>query len=334
MLLKRRHSFAILLSAMLFLLQSCATATPIDEQISQAKPLFTIKIERNKDLPPSGGDDSSLDKLMPDEIEQPVLTHIRFDELLASSMLKARPGQSLIGIKDHTISFKNPGGQKFEILTETTWADCKDMPGNRKVKLRTMLASMEEYEKRSNEAPTTANDVVPLIRREGMIEETKKLETPDGKPVDLAWFPIAPGIICILAHDAPNSLQFLNASESTKLGLTVKDMKKGPVKTLRSHLPTDVSVFGGNGVFMVSCGGDFESSLILDDEIMSTIKQHVKGRLAFGVSSKDVLLLCGDADKNAVELLRETILREASRAPRPVSDKLYYWDDGKISLGP
>ncbi len=319
------------------LLQSCNVLAQTEKQ-PLAKPLFVIKIDRSKTLEPSAAGDQRLDSFFADEIEQPGLSRDRFDELLADAIVKTEPGQSLIGIRDHDISVKLADGTTADTFTDNAWAICKDIPGERKRSLRTFLSVSKEIRSGFGKNKGTISDIVPLIRSDKLIDETRTLKMKEASAsassLDLAWYPLAPGIVCIYASDSPNSLAMLSAAKAAELGLAANDMKKGPLRTLRSHLPTDVAVYSANGIFMASCGGDFESSLILDDQIMAAIKQRVKGRLVFGVSNKDVLILTGDADKTAVEKVRQTIGRGAREGTRPVSDRLYYWDDGKISLCP
>lgn len=303
-----------------------------------SKPLFVIKVDRNKELTPSAADNQELDKLLSDEIEQPGLSWDRFDILLADGILKTAPGQSLVGIKNHAISVKYADGQVGDSLTDNAWSICKDIPGQRKKSLRTILSAAQEMHYNLKKEITESGDIVPLIRGSELIDQSKnlKMNNPDSdaKPIDLAWHPIAPGLVCVYAVDAPNSLRMLNSKEATRLGLTASDMKKGPLRTLLSHLPSDISVFGSNGLFIPKCGGDFESSLILDDHFMAAIKARVKGRLVFGVSNKDLVILTGDAEKTMVDYVRQSTENGAHSLGRPISDKLYYWDDGKITLCP
>lgn len=308
------------------------------EQSPMSKPLFVIKIDRSKTLKPSAADDPRVDKFFADEIEQPGLSRDRFDELLADAIVKTEPGQSLIGIKNHAISVKYSDGITADTFTDNAWAICKDSPGQRKRALRNFLFASKEMRNGFGQNNGTISDVVPLVRSDKLIEETRTLKrnsaNSEAKSLDLAWYPIAPGIVCVYASDSPNSLAMLPASKAAELGFSENDIRKMPLRTLRSHLPVDVSVYSANGIFMVTCGGDFESSLILDDQIMGAIKQRVKGRLVFGVSNKDVLILTGDADQTTVDKLRQIVERGAREGSRPVSDKLYYWDNGKISLCP
>lgn len=320
------------------LLQSCNMLAKAGEQSPPPKPLFVIKIDRSKTLEPSAAGDQRLDKFFADEIEQAGLGRDRFDQLLADAIVKSEPGQSLIGIKNHAITVKFADGNTADTFTDNAWAICKDIPGQRKSSLRSFLFATKELRSGLGKNIGTISDIVPLVRSDKLIEETRTLKlnaaNPDTKSLDLAWYPIAPGIVCVYASDSPNSLAMIPAAKAAELGLTAKDIKKGPLRTLRSHLPVDVSVYSANGIFMPTCGGDFESSLILDDQIMGAIKQRVKGRLVFGVSNKEVVILTGDADKAAVEKVRQIVERGAREGSRPVSDKLYYWDAGKISLCP
>jgi Protein of unknown function (DUF1444) len=320
------------------LVQSCSAQFPLAKSQPPAKPLFVIKVERDKHFAPSAASAVSLDKLFADEIEQPSLDRDRFDQLLADALIKTEPGQSIVGIKDHAITIKYPDGGTADTYTENAWAICKDIPGERKSHLRTFLFSTKEMRKGFDKNKDTLSDVVPLVRGDAMLEATKNLKMQEGnqsaKSLDLAWYRIAPGIICVYAADSPNSLAMLPATKATELGLTAADIKKQPLRTLLSHLPIDINVYGTNGIYLPTCGGDFESSLILDDQFMQTIKKRVKGRLIFGVSNKEVLILSGDADKDVVDRVRQMTEHNWRQLSRPISDKLYYWDDGQISLCP
>ncbi|MBS2007767.1 MAG: hypothetical protein JST01_12045 [Cyanobacteria bacterium SZAS TMP-1] len=325
-----------LVLCLLPLMQACGTLAQEPELKVPAKPLLVIKVDRDKNIEPSAAQNVLLDKYFADEIEQPGLSHDRFDRLLAEAIVKTESGQSIVGIKDHVITVKYAGGLTGDTYTDNAWATCKNMPGQRKASLRTMLFGTKEVVRESGKHGDLLSSVVPIIRSSAIIDEVTKIKMPgDGRHLaTMAWYPLAPGLICLYAVDSPNSLAMLPAAQVAKLGLTADDMKKGPFRTLLAHLPTDISIYSFDGLFMPVCGGDFESSLILDDELMSTVKSRVKGRLVFGVSTKDLVLLTGDADPANVKKLRKSIERHAQASPRAVSDKLYYWDDGKISLCP
>lgn len=337
-MIDRRVFFAAAVPLFCLLVQSCGMVSLAQNDSPPPTPVYVIKVDRDKTLKPSAVDDSSLDKYFADEIEQPGISRDRFDRLLADAIVKFDPSQSVVSVKDHTIALKRPKGDVASTYTDNVWAICKDIPGSRKRSLRTFLTSLKEISSVVVKDKGTVSDVIPLVRSALMVAQMDGIKPPDAakdtKSFALAWYPLAPGIICVYASDSPNSLSMLSADDATKLGLGAKEIKAGPMRTLRAHLPTDISFYGANGIFMVTCGGDFESSLILDDEVMKALKERVKGRLVFGVSNKDILMATGDQDHAAMAKVRQVIEHGAREGARPISDKLYYWDDGKITLCP
>lgn len=317
------------------LVQSCGLLSSAQSEGPPPEPVFVIKVKRDLSLKPSAVDDATLDQYFADEIEQPGISRERFERLLADAIVKYDPTQSVVSVKDRTIALKRPKGDVANTYTDNVWAVCKDIPGKRKRSLRTFLTSLKEIASGTAQDKGTVSDVVPLVRSAMLVDQIDGAKpsgaAPDTKSFALAWYPIASGMICVYASDSPNSLSMLPADKAAKLGLSAADIKKGPMQTLRSHLPTDINFYGAKGIFMVTCGGDFESSLILDDEVMSELKKRVKGRLVFGVSNKDILMATGDQEQAALAKLREVIARGAHEGARPISDKLYYWDDGKIT---
>lgn len=332
----RGQVFFLSVPLLCMVLPACVGLSPAQNQGPPPEPLFVIKVDRDKSLAPSAVDDSSLDKFFSDEIEQPGLSRDRFDRILADAIIKFDPTQELVSIKDHNISLKRSDGTTSSTFTDNAWAVCREIPGGRKRSLRMFLSSSKEIGRADFNKNSGINDVVPLVRSTEMIEQTSALgasaQGAAAESLKLAWHPIAPGIVCVYASDSPNSLAMLSAEKAAQFGLGAADMKKVPLQNLLSHLPTDISVYAQNGVFMVTCGGDFESSLILDDRLMSALKKRVKGRLVFGVSNKDVLIAADGGDPSAVARARQLIERNIREGSRPVSDKLYYWDDGKITL--
>lgn len=337
-MISRQVFFAAAVPLFCLMVQSCGMVSLAQNDGPPPTPVYVIKVDRDKTLKPSAVDDSSLDQYFADEIEQPGISRDRFDRLLADAIVKFDPSQSVVSVKDHTIALKRPKGDVASTYTDNVWAICKDIPGSRKRSLRTFLTSLKEINSGVVKGKGTVSDVIPLVRSALMVAQMDGIKpsgaAKDTKSFALAWYPLAPGIICVYASDSPNSLSMLSADDATKLGLGAKDIKSGPMRTLRAHLPTDISFYGANGIFMVTCGGDFESSLILDDEVMKALKERVKGRLVFGVSNKDILMATGDQDQAAMAKLRQVIERGAREGARPISDKLYYWDDGKITLCP
>ncbi|CAN5373112.1 hypothetical protein BH11CYA1_BH11CYA1_50530 [soil metagenome] len=302
--------------------------------VSMRKEAFSIELVGERVAAPTP--DKSVDKFLDDEIEDANLDRRKFAEIYAKALLKVKKGYTLESVNDNQIRLKPASGELESYGVENAWMEGKNIPGHRKEVMRPYLAANRNAE--HADIPTKAN-IIPVVRGEDMLTTIGQLadqaaadDKAKGKPhSDKTIFhqSIAPGIILVLMEDSPYSLRSITVDDIKVLNIKDSDIAGEFNKHLVMRLPSKITFFGSD-VILADAGGDFDSSIVLCDKIMSTVKKQVKGKLVFSVPNRSAVFFTGDSLPSSIEKIRSFTEYAAANQARPVSPLLYTWDNGKI----
>ncbi len=328
---------AICLVVLTMVMSSCSLdggAAKWRSDEAMLKPAFSIKLQGPRITVPLP--DVALDKAIDDEIEDTNLSRTRFAELFAKALVKIRPGCSLVKCDGDEITLKTADGESEKVFVQNAWVICKDVAGHRKERMRSFLA--DDFEHIKSVDPVRAN-VVPVVRSEDLLTEYSKMAkqadlddiAAGKKPAHISLYhhSIAPGLICVLMEDSPYSMRSISLQDMEKLKIKASDINGELLNNLFKRLPEQIE-FQGIDVFSLLAGGDYESSLILSDEVMSSVKKMVKGNLIFSVPNRNTVLFTGDRTPRGIARLREYTEDSFASEPRPICSLLYTWNKGEI----
>lgn len=325
------------------LLPGCSAKNSTPQEIP--KPSWVIGLRKTAADKPAPVD-QSYDNLLDKEIEAQNLTRERFGELIAIAVRKRFPDYKITKCNADEIAFETPSKGNGVQYLENVWNVTKDSPGKRKELVIRFLHLFNELD---DSRKLNIDAIVPIVRDEAYPRDAeaqmKQMATsqPANAGADkvaaqlngskLFFQPLAPGLVCLLAQDEPNSMRTLNEGDTKGLSIKEADIKGRLADNLLAKLPPEVNAYKlRDGVFMLTCGGDYESSLILSNMVMSIAAKQVKGKLIFSVPNRDCLYITGDADKNSVQSMHAMADESFHKYPRPISSSLYSWDNGKIEL--
>ena len=278
----------------------------------------------------SPDDLAHLDHCFADQIESADLDTDDFARFFALALQRHLPDHQIASVQGTTITANFPNGLAMQIDTQPPWEECKGSPGERKKILRAYLASFAQQSLSGDSL--RLEDVVAIVRSEEYLDETCTTlghRTGEKAPFCRA---IAPGLVCMLAIDSPSTLQVLTNKKVEQLGADLDDQENGPVKRMLHKLPGPILGFDtGCGIFMLACGGDYESSLILNNKIMDHLQEIVQGKLLFAVPNRNMLLVTNQDRSDSVEELQARANILFKKEFRPTSNFLYTWNTGKIT---
>lgn len=109
--------------------------------------------------------------------------------------------------------------------------------------------------------------------------------------------------------------------------LAHKNLVKGYRKKIEMH-ETD---FGGIGL---TCGGDFEASLITINGVLDIMVEELGINLILAVPAKDFILFVNGDDQKAIDGLKQMISEIHKDGENLLSKKLYIYKDGKVEEKP
>ncbi|MCA9800746.1 MAG: DUF1444 family protein [Cyanobacteria bacterium HKST-UBA02] len=289
---------------------------------ASSDPVFQIVLNPGADAG-EVEDLSYLDEFLPDEVESPLLSRGRFNELMAEAIAKANPDLKVVGVERDQIRFFDRKSQsETSSFTDNAWKDSQDCPGERRAALRSYLLFTANWIPEKQDGSV----IVPLVRSASLLEGLGPTKITVGSK------PLAEGVILVFGLDYPTQIRYVTPDEFQAGKMSTPDFLKESVENLRSRLPKTVDVYANpDGTFLITAGGSFESSLIFFDDVMDYIKKKVAGDLVFGVPNSD-LLVCTGSSETAVESLARVVRNLHESGSHPVSPYLYIWKPEGIEL--
>jgi uncharacterized protein YtpQ (UPF0354 family) len=136
--------------------------------------------------------------------------------------------------------------------------------------------------------------------------------------------------VIVYAEDSPKNIRYLTSPDLDKAGITRKELRAIASENLKTLLPK-IERRGGEGLYMVTAGGDYEASLLVVDSIWTDGQMRVKGDFVVAVPTRDLLLVTGTQEAEGIQkvtrLANEAFKREFSYRLTP---KLFVYRQGKF----
>lgn len=136
-------------------------------------------------------------------------------------------------------------------------------------------------------------------------------------------------LIIFYAEDRENSIHYISKDDLEEINFPVEDLREKSIQNLADQL--EMKRHGGNGYFMLTAGGNYESSLILLN-IWNHENFLVEGNLVVGIPSRDVLLITGSKDSENLHRLYDSVHDINETGDHIVSDKIFEFKDGKFEV--
>lgn len=124
-------------------------------------------------------------------------------------------------------------------------------------------------------------------------------------------------------YDAP----LIDTEDIENLGIDQDTLLDFSIKNFKNILP-DIQHSEENGIYNISLGSTFESSLILLDSLWTKENFNVDGDFVVAIPREDILMITGSNDIAGIKKLKkiaEKIYNEGNGA-REISPFLYKWD--------
>jgi uncharacterized protein YtpQ (UPF0354 family) len=101
------------------------------------------------------------------------------------------------------------------------------------------------------------------------------------------------------------------------------------VDNLKRLLPKIQMQAADQGLWLISAGGDYESSLLLFEKLWSSGQIKVDGEIVVGVPAKDVLIVTGSHNRTGIARMR-AVAAELAQGPYGLTPDLLVHRDGKF----
>ena len=126
------------------------------------------------------------------------------------------------------------------------------------------------------------------------------------------------------AEDNPKSVRYLSVSDLGKLQLQKSELRQLACANLKRLLPAP-EIELRDGTFRVMAGGDYDASLLLLEDVWCDDKIQIVGEMVVAVPARDMLLVVGSHDSQAMQLLKRTAQGIFAQAPYGLTARLFVY---------
>lgn len=136
-------------------------------------------------------------------------------------------------------------------------------------------------------------------------------------------------LIVFYVEDRENSIHYITKDDLEQINFPFEDLKQKAIENLSNNF--EMKRHGENGYFMLTAGGNYESSLILLN-IWNHENFLVDGNIVIGIPSRDVLLITGSKDSVNLHRLYDSVQDINETGDHIVSDKIFEFKDGTFEV--
>lgn len=131
------------------------------------------------------------------------------------------------------------------------------------------------------------------------------------------------------AEDRENSIHYISKNDLEEINFSIEDLKEKSIENLLNSF--EMKRHGENGYYMITIGGNYESSLILLD-IWHRENFSVNGDFVIGIPARDILFITGSKDSENLHRLYDSIKKINETGDHLVSDKIFEFKNGKFEV--
>lgn len=226
------------------------------------------------------------------------------------------PDATIEYVKPLEVLCRHRDGNDYRWSLENLHAECNREPAARPEAFRRYAAFL--VPEKSPPKYSTDN-IYPMIRGKAYVEHLAK--ESDGKS-HMVNRPFLDDLRVVYAFDTQERFQLATADKLKDVGVNESALHNAALRNLHALAPR-IIVERIDDVWAVSVGGNFESSLILDDAVVRGLAARVQGDLLVSIPSRDTLLFTGSREKNGLAALVHLTQVEFERGHHPISTRLF-----------
>lgn len=177
--------------------------------------------------------------------------------------------------------------------------------------------------------------IVPVIKDRGWLDEIRdSLENRDPDADKLPGYLMDPynsELAIFYAEDHEKNIQYLTNEAIEGVGIERDSLRGLAVENLRRLIP-GIEVKGGDGLYMITAGGDYEASLLLLDFLWSPDTMPVAGDFVVAIPSRDLLIVTGSENREAISRLREMMEQTGDHLSYRLTPVLFVRREGAFEV--
>ena len=173
--------------------------------------------------------------------------------------------------------------------------------------------------------------IVPIIKPANFLEGVNQTAAKMGATKSAAgvYEKYNDQLIIAYAEDTENNIRYLTPGDRDSLSINKDSLRPIAIRNL-GRILTNVQRQGDNGIYMLTAGGNYETSLILLNDVLTKESLPVKGDLVIAIPNRDLFLATGSKDQAGISKLKEIVKKSYEKGSYQVSEYLYKWNGKKF----
>jgi uncharacterized protein YtpQ (UPF0354 family) len=259
----------------------------------------------------------------------PLVTHAQFVEDFITALRKTNLAREIQVVDPSHIKTTAHNGNDGQIFLDNVRAQYWASPADKEEIIRKFVSALDNIHEPSDDEPVQAENIVPVIKDKGWMDEINQSLKIRGAKKELKHVhePYNEELAIVYAEDTPKNMRYLTPDNLAELDVTLPELRKLAVANLERILQPP-NVEGGNGVFRIRAGGDYDASLLLLADLWELGKIPVKGNYLVAIPARDWLLVTGSRDVKGIQTLKDIVQKITASAPYRLTSKLFIYRDG------
>jgi len=252
-----------------------------------------------------------------------------FTNIFMDSLKKHHPKNEYTIRQDLEIHVKSNGSDHIHYLNNA-YTSYKIEPDSLVTVISMYVKSASDLYKK--EEPIQKDKIIPIIKDAGYIDEiaiTLNQNNKTNEPVSLVYEKYNSKLVIIYAEDIENGISYFTLDRFKESGINRDSLYSIALKNLDKILPA-IQRNGENGYYMLTAGGNYETSLILLNDIWSKQNVPVEGDIIIAIPTRDLLLVTGSKNDEGIKKLKSVAKEAWESGPYQLTPDLFLWNGKKF----
>ena len=261
-----------------------------------------------------------------------VISPGQFTTEFAEALRKASPGLRVEVVRDMQLKVTTIDGRDSTSFLDNAYDLYKQDPKlKRDVFKKYVMAGLETISSLQTSGELDQTRIIPVIKDRPWLEEIRKAMISRGaKEVpENVYEELNSDLVILYAEDSPKNIRYFGPKDLEKAHIDRKDLRALACENLIRLLPK-IERRGGNGLYMLTAGGDYEASLLLLDTVWNDIQTEVRGDIVAAIPTRDLLIVTGSEDRQGIEKMKRLVQQASDRGSYRLTTKLFVRRDGKF----
>jgi len=260
-----------------------------------------------------------------------ILTPSQFTAEIAEILRNKAPELRVVVVRDLELKFISKDGSDSQSFLYNIYDAYKLDPKEKSAIIDQYVASWLENRTAASEE-IDEQRIVPVIKDKAWLEETKQSLRARGEtnPPEHLYDDLNGDLVILYAQDSPRNIRYLNPSDAAKLKVARSELRELACSNLRSPLPR-IEPQGEAGQYVITAGGDYETSLLLFDEIWSKDFIDVDGDFVVAIPERGLLLVTGSKNNESIARLKTLAKKLYDEGSYRLTPRLFVRRNGKFA---